>query len=254
MSNQFRLLTYGVLFSVAIHLLLFRLTLPLMEGPEVRHLQVELGLRPADQPSEDENHRQVDRTNTPSTIPEISPIRDISTNNSLPKFEPVVESDLQKTTKPELTIEPQVLKPELKKNPETTPVIDPGPPTGSSSLQQPATQKTSEENPRKILKTPGKVESVVAAASFLAAEGIDNPPPTYPDLARRRGWEGDVLLRLTITAKGDVEKVVVLESSGHRLLDRSALRQVRRWQFRAAQQNGRPVTSEVDLPVKFRLR
>ena len=51
---------------------------------------------------------------------------------------------------------------------------------------------------------------------------------TYPDAARREGWEGTVWLRFRIAADGSVESVEVDRSSGHALLDDAAIKAVRR--------------------------
>ncbi len=48
----------------------------------------------------------------------------------------------------------------------------------------------------------------------------------YPPIARRMGWEGEVLVKVVVR-EGRVEEVKVERSSGHTLLDRSALRAVR---------------------------
>jgi TonB family protein len=50
----------------------------------------------------------------------------------------------------------------------------------------------------------------------------------YPRLARERGIEGVVRLRFRLTPVGDVEKVEILESSGHEILDTASIRAVYR--------------------------
>ncbi len=77
-----------------------------------------------------------------------------------------------------------------------------------------------------------------------------NPQPRYPSLARRRGEEGRVLLRLTVNATGQVEAVSVARSSGHELLDQEAQRTVARWRFQS------PPTERMvaQIPITFRLR
>jgi protein TonB len=50
----------------------------------------------------------------------------------------------------------------------------------------------------------------------------------YPGLARRRGWEGDVVLEVHVAADGQLTNVAVLQTSGHDLLDRAALRALQR--------------------------
>lgn len=48
----------------------------------------------------------------------------------------------------------------------------------------------------------------------------------YPPIARRMGWEGTVLVRFTLLPDGSLEDVRVERGSGHRILDRNALRAV----------------------------
>lgn len=45
----------------------------------------------------------------------------------------------------------------------------------------------------------------------------------YPELAQRRGWQGTVLLALTVDPNGALERIHVMQSSGYDLLDRSAV-------------------------------
>jgi protein TonB len=50
----------------------------------------------------------------------------------------------------------------------------------------------------------------------------------YPARARRRGLEGQVLVRFRINADGQVEAISLAESCGSGLLDRAALRTIER--------------------------
>ena len=76
----------------------------------------------------------------------------------------------------------------------------------------------------------------------------------YPRLARRKGWEGLVVLRVEVAADGRVREAEVLQGSGHEILDEAALRAVRGWSFQPALEDGRPVAGETLLRVRFRLR
>lgn len=78
--------------------------------------------------------------------------------------------------------------------------------------------------------------------------------PVYPALARKRRQEGVVLLRVQLDAAGYVESAVIAQSSGFTLLDDAARAAVRNWEFEAARLNNRPVSSEVEVPVRFELR
>lgn len=82
----------------------------------------------------------------------------------------------------------------------------------------------------------------------------DNPPPPYPEAARRRQLEGTVVLEVEVSAQGRVGDLVVHRSSGHRMLDESALATVRGWLFEPGRRGGLPVAMTVQVPVRFGLR
>lgn len=81
-----------------------------------------------------------------------------------------------------------------------------------------------------------------------------NPPPEYPEMARRRGYEGEVLLAVLVSVNGTVASVKVKDSSGHSILDRAAVRAVAAWEFEPARRMGSPVPLWVDIPVRFVLK
>lgn len=87
-----------------------------------------------------------------------------------------------------------------------------------------------------------------------AAKMHNNRPPRYPDIARQNGWEGTVLLKLSIDSTGRVTHVAVARSSGYAILDAAATAAVRTWQGEPATEGGVAVASEESLPVRFRLR
>lgn len=76
----------------------------------------------------------------------------------------------------------------------------------------------------------------------------------YPLVARRRGWEGIVRVGLRIEADGQLTRLRVVESSGHVLLDRAALKSLGRvGKLPDAQdwQQGR--WFDMVLPVRYQL-
>jgi TonB family protein len=77
---------------------------------------------------------------------------------------------------------------------------------------------------------------------------LEKTLPAYPLVARRRGEEGKVLLRVNLSQSGAVKDVTVQESSGFELLDRAALKAVRRWRF------SRKAARTVLVPINFRLK
>jgi protein TonB len=78
-------------------------------------------------------------------------------------------------------------------------------------------------------------------------------PPAYPALARSRGEQGRVLLRVEVSPQGLPLAVSVTESSGYRSLDSAALEAVRAWRFEPATRGGVPVQAVANVPVQFRL-
>jgi protein TonB len=81
-----------------------------------------------------------------------------------------------------------------------------------------------------------------------------NPPPPYPGLARKRGYEGLVLLEVFVTDEGNAQAVRVGQSSGYPILDRSAVKAVSTWHFLPGMQSGKPVETWVMVPVRFELK
>jgi len=99
-----------------------------------------------------------------------------------------------------------------------------------------------------------QVSSAPANTYIDAAPMYDkNPPPPYPRMAKERGWEGEVLLRVLIGPTGRVLTASIEKSSSYALLDRAALNAVRRWHFHPAQKGNTPVKGEVRLPIRFEL-
>ena len=75
----------------------------------------------------------------------------------------------------------------------------------------------------------------------------------YPRWALRQGWEGELALALEILKDGSVGRTAVMQSTGHRLLDESALRAIRAWKFHPAVENGKPVVTCIQIPITFEL-
>ncbi|WP_243302702.1 TonB family protein [Geothrix oryzisoli] len=76
-------------------------------------------------------------------------------------------------------------------------------------------------------------------------------PPPYPPLARFANLEGEVLLRLTISRLGWVERAEALE--GPRLLREAAVAYLRAWTFQPVLVDGKPARVQCDLRVPFHL-
>ncbi len=127
-----------------------------------------------------------------------------------------------------------------------------GSPGSSSDEKTPGARKTADSHSGGTALANAPVQP---ARPAVAATGLrplaGNPPPRYPPLARQRGIEGRVLLRLTINAAGGVEAVNIAQSSGNDLLDQEARLTVARWRFQPPQGQSQTVAQ---VPITFRLR
>ena len=92
---------------------------------------------------------------------------------------------------------------------------------------------------------------------FIAYEDppqpISQPPPAYPEMARKAGVEGMVILHVLIDKEGNVRDVRLIKGIGAGL-DESAIESVRQSKWTPAIQNHKPVAVWVSYPVRFKLR
>ena len=78
-------------------------------------------------------------------------------------------------------------------------------------------------------------------------------PPEYPKDEAWRGISGDVVLVITVDAKGMPEQLEIEKSSGLAGLDRTALKAARDWRFVPARLKGRAIRARVRVPIKFEI-
>jgi protein TonB len=128
---------------------------------------------------------------------------------------------------------PEVAQP----TPEPTPIATPAPTPKPTPKPEPRVQKP---RPAAAINVPKPVV-------------IQNTPPSYPEIARRNGWEGRVLVRVEVSADGRPLSTSIAKSSGYGVLDQSALRAVKSWRFQPRTVAGIPTAGSVEVPVNFAL-
>ena len=74
----------------------------------------------------------------------------------------------------------------------------------------------------------------------------------YPEMARRAGIEGRVIVQFIVNENGQVENPRVVRGIGGGC-DQEALRVIREVKFKPGMQRGRPVRVQFSLPIVFRL-
>jgi protein TonB len=81
-----------------------------------------------------------------------------------------------------------------------------------------------------------------------------NPVPLYPRVARRRGYEGKVILEVLVNEEGRVEDLRIFQSSGYKVLDRSAMKSVQSWLFEPGRRGDEKLEMWVKVPIRFDLK
>lgn len=97
-------------------------------------------------------------------------------------------------------------------------------------------------------RRPDKINSGEPAL----VEPLNAPVIEYPALAKRRRLEGTVIIKGVLNPQGRLNDAEILESSGHAILDESALVQAKDWQYRAQGHDMGEQT--IHIPVVFRLK
>ncbi|WP_434667746.1 energy transducer TonB [Aeromonas sp. NJAU223] len=161
---------------------------------------------------------------------------------------PVVKRPAPKTV-PKAPPKPRpvpVVKPVTQAQPVVAPVAPAAPTTATSNNQS----ANSSSTPAKSQPTGTGGGS---SAPIARDARLNNPEPPYPQESRRRGEEGQVVLKVRVTREGTAESVEVERSSGYRRLDMIARRTVNRWRFIPARQNNAAVADWARVTIIFKL-
>jgi len=80
---------------------------------------------------------------------------------------------------------------------------------------------------------------------------LDSVQPAYPSEAKRKGIQGDVMLRVIVGEDGGVEEIHLVRGSP--ALVEAAIKAVWQWRYEPYLLNGKPVEVETRVTVRFRL-
>lgn len=105
-------------------------------------------------------------------------------------------------------------------------------------------------------------DSIFIASDDLPAEGefvyyedepvpITQPSPPYPEFAREAQIQGTVILHVLVGKDGRVKNVKVIRSVTG--LNEAAVGAIKKWVFKPALSNNKPVAVWVEIPMKFSL-
>lgn len=175
----------------------------------------------------------------------------------------VLHVQVQQLTRSTPVVKQSAATPEPKPEPEPTPKpvkkIKPAS-TPKTSVPQPKaapepTAAKPESSPAPISAESGSYSSAKTEPRMIEqTEYLTNPPPVYPRSARRRGYEGTVLILVHVTRVGTVSKITIQDTSGYAELDKAAIQAVSKWKFNPSTINGTASNSIVLVPIQFTLR
>lgn len=241
-----------LLFATALALLLhgvflgLRLGDPQMAPPSLPHakrIRVSLASRPLPEPPRQEAEEEL-APPPPPPVKEKQPVRKLAPRitKKVPQPEPPPPPEPEMRS-PQEPVAEQVPTPP----PTPEPMVEETPPRPVPEQNQPVPKAGAKarKNP-----PPARAEEVRVVTEAVPLYR-KNPPPVYPRAARRRGMEGEVLLKVLVNEKGLVEELELVNSSGHRVLDRAALAAVRRWAFTPGRRGDEAISMWVTVPVRF---
>lgn len=161
----------------------------------------------------------------------------------------IVQKPSPRTLLPSTTNHRQVTQPESNTvvPVEPSPVMTPAPPV---DMELPAPSLSDLESAIE----QSHVSALPDSKPDYRADYLDNPQPKYPLIARRKGWQGKVVLEVEVLADGSPGEIGVQQSSGRNMLDNAALRAVQSWQFIPASRAGLPITQRFLVPIVFNLK
>jgi TonB family protein len=134
--------------------------------------------------------------------------------------------------------------------------------TGTSRM---ARTERSAEDPERAAAAPGGGAAGAAAtqraasriptrdAQFEKPKRMRGNEPAYPALLKAQGIEGDVLLSVSIDARGQVTSVSIVQSSGQADFDRAARQAAMDERFSPALRDGQPVAFTLTYSYRFRI-
>lgn len=122
----------------------------------------------------------------------------------------------------------------------------------SAPIKEPVNKQAVAGNNANSASKTSQSGKVTAARGYVGY--LSNPKPNYPGIARSRHWEGLVLLRVYVTPDGRCGSLNLARSSGHDVLDESAMTAVRNWKFIPGKRGDTPIASWATVPIQFTLR
>ncbi len=125
------------------------------------------------------------------------------------------------------------------------------------------TQDTQEDGSA-LPTQPGGTSAAAGGESYATDDWDNRPEPiggmmaiqknlVYPEIARKAGVEGTVMVETVIDAEGNAVDAKVIKSLGENGCDEAALKAVTATKWKPALKDGEPVEVKIAMPILFRL-
>lgn len=124
-------------------------------------------------------------------------------------------------------------------------------PADFAPIDQASPSATVEASPTAATTDNNHSQAVMLSEMDIEVNYADNPKPDYPAIARSRGWQGKVLLKVQVSEEGASSVVEIERSSGYDILDESATEAVKSWRFTPARRGDTQISSTVIVPIIF---
>ena len=83
-------------------------------------------------------------------------------------------------------------------------------------------------------------------------QGTYTPEPEYSDVARKKGVQGQAMVRVILNQKGEIVRIGLEKALGYGL-DENAMDMVKTWRFKPATIDGKPIAVVMNIQIGFRL-
>ncbi len=194
----------------------------------------------------------------------------VQMKNDVPK--PVLQKPPpQKKIKPEKKkVRPKIKKPAKNEKPIVKPAMPPKP-----QAEQEPLKETKSSEPENIMEPADEwpaLPQIISDESIPETTAPDNninktvfvktaiplyklnPRPAYPRLARKRGYQGTVVLDVLVDKNGRVSDLKLATSSNYPVLDKKAMASVKKWLFEPGKKGNNKVDMWVKVPIRFDLK
>lgn len=128
----------------------------------------------------------------------------------------------------------------------------------NKSIPKPKPQRTVVDSSESLAESEQNISKVNMLPLQFAKEArplyLTNPLPEYPKIARKRGYQGSVVLEVLVDRNGKVVDLRVTKASDYPILDKAAITTVKDWSFEPGMVGKERVAMWVRIPIRFEFK